>query len=268
MHLRPLLGSRYGPVMPATRPPIVTRGVGPAEGVGCLLRGIGLTLGDGRIRRQILLSVVVNGLAFALLLLGLGWGVVAATAGWVDDGGLAAAAGWLARLGLLVGLGFAAPVLFALLGELVAPTFRSRVFELARERAHGPSVEAPAGLVAEAKAVGVDVRRLVRFLAFTVLLLPLNLIPGLGNLTFAALQLLVAAHTMGWDLLGRHFELHGVRYAEQKRFLADHRALTLGIGLVGLVLCLIPVAQLLFVTTNVAGAGVLSARLDGAPREP
>ena len=46
------------------------------------------------------------------------------------------------------------------------------------------------------------------------------------------------------------------------------RLLLTFLGGVATALCAIPVAQLVFITTNVAGAGVLSARLDGAPSEP
>lgn len=244
-------------------PPIAQRNVGALEGIGCLLKGIFVALGERQVRGKIVMAVIANAFAFAVVFGLLMWGAFALTDGWVDDGGLLAAAGWLARIGLIVGFGFVAPVLFALSGEIVVPTFRGKIFELARDFEGGPPVNGSEGLVAEAKAVGVDIRRLVRFLGISLLLLPLLLIPGVGTAGYAAVQLAVAARTMGWDILGRHFELHGVRYADQKRFLNRHMGLTLGVGLVALGLCLVPVAQFVFVSTNVAGAGILSARLDG-----
>ena len=238
--------------------------VSASQGVGCLFEGISLTLGSSGIRGKVLKGVLVNAVVFLLVLVASIWGVLAATAGWVDGNVLTAVLGWVARAAIVTAVLFVAPVLYALLGEIVMPAFRSAIFELARDHAGGPEVDAPSGVVAEAKAVGVDIRRLVRFVGFTLLLLPLNLVPGIGSVAFAVCEGALAAQTMGWDIIGRHFELHGVKYDAQKRWLKSHRSLTLSVGGVACLLCLIPVAQLLFVTTNVVGAGLLSAKLDGA----
>jgi len=72
---------------------------------------------------------------------------------------------------------------------------------------------------------------------------------------------------MGWDLLSHHFELHDLDYGEQKAWVRENRVMVLTLGGAATALCAIPVLQLLFITTNVAGAGVLSARLDGITPE-
>jgi uncharacterized protein involved in cysteine biosynthesis len=63
----------------------------------------------------------------------------------------------------------------------------------------------------------------------------------------------------GWDLVGYHFETQNVTYADQKRWLRKHRLAVVTLGLAAILLCLIPVAQLLFVNTNTAAAGAFSA---------
>lgn len=243
-----------------------TRKVGPGEAIQCLLAGIKLTSTRGTVQRKVLKGIVLNAVLFLVLLVALLWGGWALTGLLIGETWYGAVLGWLARLLALGGILFASPVLYALGGEIILPGVRSEIFHFARQAAGAPQVEESGGVAAEVRSVAIDIRRLVRFLLFSLAALFLNLVPVLGSAVYLVVQALIAAHTMGWDVLGRHFELHGVRYGQQKQYLRRHRVMVLAVGGVATLLCLVPIAQFLFVTTNVAGAGVLSARLDGAPR--
>ncbi|MGM0575642.1 MAG: EI24 domain-containing protein [Myxococcota bacterium] len=259
-----------------------TRRVGAAEAVWGLLAGLRLCLGDLRMRRKVAASLAVNAVAFLLFVAALLWGAFSLVdalvggpppppdAGWIEAtwGWLREGLGWLLRVALVVGTMLVAPPLFNLVASILLPVFHGPVWEAARRRAGGPSLaHAPGGFRVTAGVVATEVRRLVRFLGLTLLILPLNLVPGVGSVVYLAAQLLLAAHALGWDLLSYHFELHGLSYAEQKRWLRGQRSMVLAMGGVGTLLCTVPVAQLLFVTTNVAGGGLVSAWLDGAPRK-
>ncbi len=236
---------------------------------GALGAGVRIGLTDHHVRRVMVASLLVNAAAFLLLFAGLVWGAFTLTAAWADGGfWLFETLAWVVRAAAVVGALFVAPVLFNLLAGVVLPLFQEPVFKAARRRAGGPDREPPGGVSATTGIVATSLRRLARFVGLSLLLLPLNLVPGVGSLAYVVLQFLLGAHTLAWDLMAFHFELHGVAYAEQKRFLRRNRAAMLALGSAALGLCLVPIAQLVFITTNVAGAGVLSAWMDGAPRQP
>ena len=115
-------------------------------------------------------------------------------------------------------------------------------------------------------SVVYDLKRLVRFLTLSVLLLLLHLIPVVGSILYVIAQFYLAAWTLGWDLLSHHFELHGLDLHGQGRWVREHRALVLAFGSGAALLAMVPLAQLVFISTNVASAGVLSAWLDDAGR--
>lgn len=233
--------------------------------VSSLVAGFRLSVSHPAIQKQVFRGIVLNALLFLVLMVAVLWGAWALTGLLIGDEWHSALLGWLTRILVLGGLLFASPVIYALGGEIVLPGPRGKIFRLARKSANGPDVVEPeGGIVDEIKMVGWDIRRLGRFLGFSALAFLLNFIPVLGNLAYVAIQALIAAHTMGWDILSRHFELHGLDYGQQKAVLGTNRLLVISVGGAAIVLCLIPIAQLVFITTNVAGAGVLSARLDGA----
>ena len=255
----------------------MTHHVAAREAISALSTGIALSLGEPSLRRRIAVSVVVNGLVFALVLAGALWGASELVAwafsgeevsdpAWYEAAWYSVKDGlrWLLYVALVVGALLYSPVLFSLLAGVLLPPFLGPVFKAARGHAGGPPVEASA--LSLAKTVTGDLRRLVRFMLYSLLLLPLNIIPGVGSVLYLVAQFLLSARTIGWDLLAHHFELHGMDLAAQRQWVRAHRGLVLTLGSGATLLAMVPLAQILFITTNVAGAGVLSAWLDGAPR--
>jgi uncharacterized protein involved in cysteine biosynthesis len=220
------------------------------------------------------MGLLLNSVVFGLMI----WGLIAGSFWLVDVlvamaptgdgfweqalGGALTSVGWLLRVASVVGSLFAAPVLFNLGASLMMPIFYGRIFTIARA-ASGSGEDSGFDAAALARIVAVELRRIVRFLAFSAAALCLNLIPVVGSGIYIGVQFLLASSAMGWDLLSHHFELHDLDYAQQKAWIRSNRALVLTLGAGATMLCAIPVLQLLFITTNVAGAGVLSARLDG-----
>ncbi len=247
-----------------------------SEAISALFQGIELGFSQPSLRRKLVVSLLVNLVAFSLLL----WGLLSGAFGLVDwflpdaaadsDGFWAGVwawtadiLGWVLKAAAVLGSLFLAPVLFNVVASILLPAFHGPVYSEARRLAGGPEVSAPQqGLAA---VVAVEVRRLVRLVLFSVLLLPLNLVPVIGSAAYIVCQFLLSARTLGWDLLSYHFDLHGLSYAQQQVFVRQRKSLVFALGGVATLLCTIPVAQIFFLTTNVAGAGIVSARLDGAP---
>jgi uncharacterized protein involved in cysteine biosynthesis len=233
------------------------------------------------VRRRIAFGLVLNAVTFGLMMWGLLSGafwlvdtMVAAGPEGADLGfwaslwsGVITSVGWLLRVAAVVGCLVIGPVLFNLGASLVMPIFYGRIFSVARS-ASGAAEEAEFDTAAVARIVAVEVRRIVRFVLLSLLALLLNLVPVVGSAAYMVVQFTLSASALGWDLLSHHFELHNLSYEEQKAWVKANRSLVLTLGGVATALCAIPIVQLVFITTNVAGAGVLSARLDGAPSAP
>ena len=250
----------------------------PGAAIAALKQGMALCLGDAELKRRILVSIVVNGLAFMALFGGVLWGglelvewalagEVSANPAWYEELWYMARDGlrWVLYVVVVVAAFFYSPVLFTVLASAILPAFHGPVFSAARARAGGPELETPP--TPFTSTLWMESKRLVRFIALSVLILPLNLLPVVGSALYLGVQFFLSAHTLGWDLLAYHFELHGLDASEQRRFIREHRGMVLTLGGGAALLAMIPVLQCLFITTNVASAGLLSAWLDGAPRE-
>jgi len=242
-----------------------------------MLAGLRASLTVSSVRGPLISGLFVNTVVFAVIFALPIWGIiwlvrdVHAAPPEVGIGFIDAAIRWLLdnsmpfiESALISAFVFMAPVVFAMVSGIVLPIYRAKIWNAARNWAGGPLVPGrPEGLVVEARLIGVELRRLGRFLFFSLALLFLNLLPYGATLYFVA-QFLLTVHTMGWDLMSYHYELHDVRYGEQKSDLVARRRLVLAVGTLGTLLTMIPLVQVLFVSTNAAGAGILSARLDGA----
>ncbi len=233
--------------------------VKPHEGVRALLSGLRMLLREPTVRRPAWWGVVVHAVAFLILVDGLLFVTFWATADMVDGTWVLAALAWVMRISAIVAIAIMAPVLYGFVGAIVMPTLKGRVFMHARRAAGGPRVPGGMGLM---RSIHVEVRRLSRFVGFTAALAPLNLVPLWGTAAFALGELVVASHTLGWDLLAYHFELHDYPYRAQREALRANRALVMAVGLAGVLMNLVPVVHALFVTSHVAGAGVISALAD------
>lgn len=253
--------------------------VSAPEAISALFQGVEMGLSEPSLRRKLVVSLLVNLVAFSLLL----WGLLSGAFGLVDwmlpdaaadaDGFWSSVwawttdiLGWVLKAAAVLGSLFLAPVLFNVVASVLLPAFHGPVYAEARRLAGGPEISRRGpGL---ATTVSIELRRLVRLIVFSLLLLPLNFVPVIGSAAYLVGQFTLSARTLGWDLLSYHFELHGLTYQEQQAFVRQHRSLVFALGGVATLLCTVPVIQIFFLTTNVAGAGIVSARMDGAPKRP
>ena len=232
-----------------------------ADALAAPVRGFLTTMANPGLRKELGRALFVNcALAFVVIVavLAAGW---AATAGLVQGGGPWIWIGWLARLLGLLGLLLLAPVLFNGLASLVLPMVQERIFGVARRFAGGVPLTPGEGPSALSEAAG-ELRRFGRLLVIIVVPLPLLLVPFAGPLFYGLIQAVNGAWALGWDLLAMHFAQYGLSYEEQRRVLARNRLSVLGLGGVAGALGLVPLIQVLFLTTNIVGVGLLSASLD------
>jgi len=205
-----------------------------------LLRGARLGL---RGLRHALLSGAVLRTCWPLALIGLGLGlllqVLAAGAvlhftrapdhasAWV------VAASWIARVvGLAAGILVAAVA--AILGTgLIVPLLGERILVAALrplDPARAQLLDAAAGLPVGTQILA-SLRRLLRFIAWSMLALLASFIPIVGAVVGPTLEVFVAARFLGWELLEPAFSKIEMSFKAQRSYLAGHRWLLIGFAL-------------------------------------
>ena len=116
--------------------------------------------------------------------------------------------------------------------------------------------------------VAISAWRLVKFVLLSAGLLLVGLIPVVGGLVAAGLQLWLTARTVSAELLDPYFECLDIRYAEQKQIVARHQKPLLGFGLpVALLLAIPVVGPLAFGVAQAAAAVFVARELPVDPRE-
>lgn len=94
------------------------------------------------------------------------------------------------------------------------------------------------------------------YLSALVGLLPLNFLPGAGQLLYGGLMAYLSSRTLAWYGLGYSLSRRGLSFSQKSAFLKRHRLPALGFGAAAFLLLLIPLATL-FVLPLAAVGGTL-----------
>lgn len=231
----------------------------PSEAARGLLKGYRMAFVERSLRGWLLRAWLFSLILFCAVLAGLLYGAWQ-IADWLFD---ATWLIWLVFLVLAVGALLMSGVITTLLSALVAPFISGPLFDQARKLCGAPNPNNEKARFFT--TVGTDIRRIARFLFFSALFLPLNLIPVAGQIMYLACELGLAAQTMGWDIASHHFDLHNLDYSAQKNFIRKRRAAIFTVGVIAAANLAIPVWGILAASLNVCGAGVLSAMWDTPP---
>ncbi len=206
---------------------------GVASGVSVAFRGFRFALSHPEIRslyRQLLVAVFLLALVLMGLLTGSLWyftGIADDASGWMVAGL------WILRIAGQLIILMAAPLLALMLVNALAPFLGERAFLGALrvlDPARADRLQASEGL-SFAAGLGSSLRRLVHFLALTVLALGVTLIPLVGAIFGPVIQLWATSRALTWELLDPYFDMQGLTYAEQRRYLRRHRSAVFGYGL-------------------------------------
>lgn len=208
------------------------------------------------------LTVVIEGGAM--------WALWANTVPAADVSTLVLVALWAARiLGSIVVL-LAGPLIAVLIVNVVFPFFNEGLFMAALRAVDGERAEIVAagpGMPALSSAGGAA-WRLAKFLGLSLVFLLVGLIPVIGGLIAAVGETWLAARTVAWELLDPWFDRLDIRYAEQRRIVAEHREALLGFGLpLSLMLAIPLVGPLLFGLAQTAAATFVVREIPAHVRE-
>lgn len=150
---------------------------------------------------------------------------------------------------------------FTALGNLIAAPFNDILCARARAILTGEQHGNAAGLVGAAReawrAVVDESRKVAIFVGGMVLLLFINLIPGIGMLLYPPLSILWTIFFLVVEYTGYVFAVRNLHFTEQRRFIADHKMLMLGFGSGLLLLLAIPILQFFCIPLGVVAATML-----------
>ncbi|KAE8876410.1 hypothetical protein PF005_g12531 [Phytophthora fragariae] len=95
-------------------------------------------------------------------------------------------------------------------------------------------------------------------LGLLVITLPLNMIPVLGNVTYAWLN----GTLMAWEAHLYYFEMKAFDFDQQKEIIAARKLQYSSFGMAAMLLEMIPIAGAIFMFTNAAGAALFAASIE------
>jgi CysZ protein len=110
-------------------------------------------------------------------------------------------------------------------------------------------------------AIRIGVMMLMRALAATVILLPINLIPIVGTLAYVPLAMFFNCQALGLEFMDYCLERHHASLSERVAWARAHRPAVLGLGACVSLLLLLPVINLFFLPLCVVGGTELFVRL-------
>ncbi|TYZ57175.1 hypothetical protein PybrP1_013137 [[Pythium] brassicae (nom. inval.)] len=175
----------------------------------------------------------------------------------LEEAGVPTGLSWLVAVIMVVVEIFLVTLIYSL---AVVGCFMDKVFEqVLHHRGHGALVENEKNHASCCRTCGACCR-VSLWLRIVVLIvtLPLNLIPIVGTLAWIWLNGTILA----WEYHLYYFELKNLKYAQQKEFVAAHKAQYSAFGMQAMFIEMIPFFGTLFLFTNAVGAALFAADLE------
>ncbi len=156
---------------------------------------------------------------------------------------------------------------FTVVGNLVASPFNDLLSERTEELLTGRKHDQPF-VFSEfwkdtLRVIGVEVKKMGLFVAVMVLILPLNLLPGLGSLIYSVLAVSLTVFFLVVEYLGYVMARKRLTFRQQRRYIFGRLATMAGFGVGVLAILAIPFLQFLCIPVGVVGATRLWCDLGG-----
>ena len=237
-----------------------------STGMRAALKGLRVASGSAEVRATYLALVAAVFVLAALIDIGGIWTVWHYTGGDPGTGWLALLGLWLLRIaGTLIVL-LVAPLLGLFVVNTFFPFLAERVFFAAMRivaPARAAELAATDGL-GFARGIAINLARMALFIGLTVLTFVVSLIPVVGAIAGPAMSVYFTARAMSWELLDPYFDKRKMGFAEQRAFVAEHRAAMLGFGVpIGLLMAIPFVGPLMFGLTQASAAVLVAEAIEG-----
>jgi CysZ protein len=172
----------------------------------------------------------------------------------------------LAGIAIIVAFVFLSVIGYTALALAIGDPFYEKISE--RVEAYygdgGDAVNLPWGKDL-ARSVSEALRLVVLTAVIAILVFVVGLIPVVGQVAAAVIGGLLGGWGLAVELTGIPFARRGVRLAQRRQVLRQHRWLALGFGVAVFVCFLVPFGAVLVMPAAVAGATLLTRYLHGQP---
>lgn len=160
---------------------------------------------------------------------------------------------------------------FTVVGNLIASPFNELLSERAEEMLTGTVSEAPFSLqlfwADTRRTLSVEIRKVGLFVLAMALILPLNLLPGVGNLLYTVLAISLTIFFLVVEYLGIVLSRQRFSFTQQRQFIFNRLFLMAGFGTGVLALLAVPLLQFLCIPVAVVAATRLWCDLRPAQSE-
>ncbi len=236
----------------------IKQAVSGTRGFIYLFRGLKLVLTDRRLFRLSIMPFMVNTVLFILFFLSFNtlayylytWIFTQLTQQWY----------WAILSGVVVGiLLFVVSLLvvlfgFVAVGLIVASPFNDLLSSAVEEKLTGEIAESDQSFAQQALFIMTnETKKMMVFLLCQMALILLNIIPGIGQITFLILNPLFISFVMAYEFMGYTLDRRGFGFTEKKQYIFSQTGMSFGFGgIVGLSL-LVPIAHFMLMPAAVAG---------------
>lgn len=160
---------------------------------------------------------------------------------------------------------------FTVVGNLIASPFNELLSERAEELLTGSGSSSPFSLQVfwadTRRTLSVELKKVGLFVLAMVLILPLNLLPGFGNLLYTILAVSLTIFFLVVEYLGIVLSRQRFGFAQQRQFIFSRLFLMAGFGTGVLALLAVPLLQFLCIPVAVVAATRLWCDLRPSPPE-
>lgn len=147
---------------------------------------------------------------------------------------------------------------FTVVGNLIASPFNELLSERAEEMLTGAALSPPFSLqlfwADTRRTLGVEFKKVGLFVLAMALILPLNLLPGFGNLLYTILAVSLTIFFLVVEYLGIVLSRQRFSFAQQRQFIFGRLFLMAGFGTGVLALLAVPLLQFLCIPVAVVAA--------------
>ncbi len=152
------------------------------------------------------------------------------------------------------------PFILNLCSALIDPVFRGILYSKTREMEGFPEKSYTVGEAIKRLIKGIcnEIKKLILYLALSLILIPLNILPPL----YLILHILLTALFIGWEFITPSLEEKNLGFFRQFFFVLKRFRVVSGFGLSASLLLFIPLLQVLFLSTHTIGGALLSIDMD------
>lgn len=157
-------------------------------------------------------------------------------------------------------------LIFIFLSGVIAGPFNSKLARYTRESLSGKTLNPAGGFYVDVLlTLYNEIKKLVYFTALQVIILPLNLVPGIGNAAYIIAGWYLTSMFLAYAFMEKSIESESwvISMKQRRQYMRSRRWAMLGFGSAASLVFLIPLANIFLAPIAVVGAAMLYEKYGG-----